>query len=125
MLYMCIISYDPTIPFDGPVLQPAHAELERELRSLGVFVSGAGLIPVEQGASVRVKGGRPMVTDGPFAETREVTGGYYILDCKDINEAIGYATRIPVEKRSWVDVRPIALFHPNIARIAAMTETQV
>jgi hypothetical protein len=121
MLYMCLISYDPTMPFEGPVLQPQHAKLEQELRELGVFVSGAGLMPVEQGASVRIRDGRPLATDGPFAETKEVAGGYYLLDCETQEQAIEYARRIPTEKRSWVDVRPIALFHPNIERIAAMS----
>jgi hypothetical protein len=121
---MCLISYDATVPFEGPVLQPKHAEIERELRALGVFVSGAGLMPVEAGTSVRLKDGKPLVTDGPFAEAKEVAGGYYILDCKDIDEAVEYASRIPVEKRSWVDVRPIALFHPNVERIAAMAVGQ-
>jgi hypothetical protein len=119
---MCLINYDPSLPFEGPVLQPEHAKLEQELRDAGVYVSGAGLMPVEAGTSMRLKNRKQMVTDGPFAETREVTGGYYILDCKSLEEAINYASRIPVEKRSWVDVRPITLFHPNIERIAAFAE---
>lgn len=124
MLFMCLINYDPTLPFEGPLLQPKHAELEQELRRLGVYVSGAGLMPVEAGTSVRLKNGKPLATDGPFAETKEVAGGYFILDCQSIDEAIEYASRIAVEKRSWVDVRPIALFHPNLEHIAAMGGVQ-
>lgn len=120
MLYMCLINYDPTMPFEGPSLQPQHAKLEQELRQIGVYVSGAGLMPVEAGTSVRLKNGQPLATDGPFVESKEVAGGYYILDCNSLEEAVGYASRIPIEKRSWVDVRPVALFHPNIERIAAV-----
>ena len=116
MLYMLLIGYDPSVPFEGPMLQPKHAELENELREKGLFVSGAGLMPVEQG-STRVRGGKVLKTEGPFAESKEVAGGYYIVDCSE-EEAIEIAGRIPVEKRAWVDVRPIALFHPNVERIS-------
>jgi hypothetical protein len=116
MLYMLMINYDPSIPFEGAVLQPKHAELEAGLRAEGKFVSGAGLFPAEAPGSYRVRGGRTLKTDGPFAESKEVLGGYYIVDCSE-EEALAIASRIPVERRSWVDVRPIALFHPNIERI--------
>ncbi|MCH7484430.1 MAG: YciI family protein [Chloroflexi bacterium] len=116
MLYILLINYDPSLPFEGPLLQPKHAELESELRDKDLYVSGAGLMPAEQG-SVRVRDGTALKTDGPFAESKEVAGGYYIVDCSE-EEAIEIAGRIPVEKRSWVDVRPIALFHPNVERIS-------
>ena len=116
MLYLLLISYDPSLPFEGPLLQPRHAELENELREAGLYVSGAGLMPAEQG-TVRVRNGKALKTEGPFAESKEVAGGYYIVDCSE-DEAIEIAGRIPMEKRSWVDVRPIALFHPNAEQIA-------
>lgn len=116
MLYMLLIGYDPSLPFEGPLLQPKHAELESELREKGLFVSGAGLMFAEQGWT-RVRHGKALKTEGPFAESKEVAGGYYIVDCSE-EEAIEIAGRIPVEKRSWVDVRPIALFHPNVERIS-------
>ena len=121
MLYMLMINYDPSVPFDGPVLQPEHAKLEAELRERCVFVSGAGLMPVEAGGSFRIRGRRALNTDGPFAETKEVLGGYYIVDCAE-TEAVEIAMRIPVEKRSWVDVRRIALFHPNLEKLAAVAQ---
>jgi hypothetical protein len=121
MLYMLLISYDPSIPFEGPILQPEHAKLEAELRERGVYVSGAGLMPVEAGGSFRVQGGKTLKTDGPFAESKELAGGYYIVDCSE-DQAIEIAARIPVEKRSWVDVQRIALFHPNIERMASFAQ---
>jgi len=62
-----------------------------------------------------------MTTDGPFAVTKEAVGGYYIVEC-DEAEALAIAARIPVESRSWVQVRPVALFHPNVARISQMQD---
>ena len=122
MLYMLLICYDPTVP---PVaseqnLQPKHAELEAELRTKGNFVSGAGLWPAEAGKRVVLRDGQRAVTDGPFAETKEALGGYFIVDCNEA-EAIETAGRIPVETRSWVEVRPIALFHPNVGKIVKMS----
>ena len=123
MLYMLLICYDPTTP---PIaseqnLQPEHHKLELELRERGLFVSGAGLWPVEAAKSIRKQGGKAMTTDGPFAETKEAVGGYYIVEC-DEAEALAIAARIPVETRSWVQVRPVALFHPNVARISQMQD---
>ena len=123
MLYMLMICYDPARPAitSEQNLQPDHATLERELRERGVFVSGAGLWPVEQAKNVRAENGTVMTTDGPFAETKEAIGGYYIADCEEA-EAVEIARRIPVETRSWVQVRPIALFHPNVTRISQMKD---
>lgn len=118
-LYMLVINYDPSLSFEGPVLQLEHAKLEAELRERNLFVSGAGLMPVEAGGSFRVRHGKPVATDGPFVETKEVLGGYYIVDCNE-EEAVAIAERIPVEKRSWVDVRRVALFHSNVEKIAAI-----
>ena len=123
MLYMLLLTYDPTV---APAAseqnqQPQHHKLELELRERGVYVSGAGLWPVEAAKTVRHDGGKIVVTDGPFAETKEALGGYYIVDCEEA-DAIQIAGRVPVESRSWVQVRPIGLFHPNVARISRMKD---
>jgi len=114
MLYMFLINYDQTVPVNPAEtnLQPEHANLEQELRERGVYAGGAALMPVEGIPPVRVKNGTISV-DGPFAETKEVIGGFYVIDCKDQEEAVAIARRIPVESRSWVDIRPIALWHPK------------
>jgi len=114
MLYIFLITYDRTEPISPAEtnLQPKHAELEQELRERGVYAGGAALMPVEGVPAVRVKNCVASV-DGPFAETKEVIGGYYVVDCKDQKEALAMAARIPVESRAWVDVRPIALWHPK------------
>lgn len=74
-----------------------------EITASGNYVSGSQLAPVATATSVRLTNGRRVVTDGPFAETREQLGGYYVIDAKDLDEAIGLAARIP-----WgtIEVRP-------------------
>ncbi len=116
MLYMFLICDDPTVPLepsDPPNLQPKHAELEQELREKGTYVSGAALYPYRGPTIVRVKNGKAIGTDGPFAETKEAIGGYYIIDCEDEEDAIANAARIPVSPSSWIQVRPIILWHPK------------
>ena len=78
-----------------------------ELRRSGHYVSASPLDSVETAATVRVRHGRPSTTDGPFAETKEQLGGYYILDCKDLDEAIAYAAKIPTAKFGSIEVRPV------------------
>ena len=74
------------------------------------MVAGDPLEPTATATTVRVRGGKTESTDGPFAETKEQLGGYYILDCKDLDEAIAYAARIPTAAFGSVEVRPIMVF---------------
>lgn len=82
-------------------------ELTHELHERGQFVGASPLLPVATAMSVRVREGKHLVTDGPFAETREQLGGYFLIDAKDLNEAISIASRIPGAKKGTVEVRPI------------------
>jgi hypothetical protein len=70
-------------------------------------LAAAPLHPTAMATSVRVRDGKPLVTDGPFAETREQLGGYFLIDARDLNEAIGIAARIPGARRGTVEVRPV------------------
>ena len=79
---------------------------DRAVQEAGVFVSGEGLQPTATARTVRMRDGAPLRTDGPFAETREQLGGYYLLDCADIEEAMRWAERIPVPESGGVEVRP-------------------
>ncbi len=114
MKYMALI-YDAASDTDGPepgtpefetVMAPWIA-LDKTLREDGVFVAGDALLPVETATSVRVRGGRTETMDGPFAETKERLGGYYILDCADLDTAIRYAAMIPVAETGTVELRPV------------------
>ena len=79
----------------------------KEIIASGHFKAGDALQPVHTATTVRVRDGKPVITDGPFAETREQLGGYYMLEAKDLNEAIQIAAKIPGAKTGSVEVRPI------------------
>jgi len=82
------------------------------IRESGEFVEGAALQGTETATTVRVRGDDTMVTDGPFAETREVLGGYYLVDCKDLDRAIELASQIPDVRNGSIEIRPIAELPP-------------
>lgn len=82
-------------------------QLAQELHSNGQYLHASPLHPVSSATSVRVRDGKPLVTDGPFAETREQLGGYYLVDAADLDEAIRIGERIPVARVGTVEIRPI------------------
>ena len=81
--------------------------LSEELTSRGQYLGGMPLQPSSAATSVRVRDGRPLVTDGPFAETREQLGGYMLIDVPNLDDAIAIAARIPLARTSTVEVRPV------------------
>src|SRR5215471_5819755 len=83
------------------------AKLARDLDTSGKYLAASPLHPVSTATSVRVREGKRLVTDGPFAETREQLGGYYIVDAKDLDEALDIAERIPVSSVGTIEIRPI------------------
>ena len=83
------------------------ARLARELNSKGKYLSAGPLHPVAMATSVRVRNGKRLVTDGPFAETREQLGGYYLIDAQDLDEAMTIAEQIPVAKFGTIEIRPV------------------
>jgi hypothetical protein len=85
----------------------AYGELGTAMREAGVHVGGEGLQPSSTATSVKVRDGETLVTDGPFAETREQLGGYYLVEAKDLDEAIDFAARIPGAQQGSIEVRPI------------------
>ena len=83
------------------------AALTQELHASGHYVAAAPLHPVATATSVRVRDGKRLVTDGPFAETREQLGGYYIIEAENLDEALKIAERVPPAKFGTVEVRPV------------------
>jgi len=83
------------------------AQLARELHSSGQYLAAAPLHPTSTATSVRLRNHKRLVTDGPFAETREQLGGYFLVDARDLDEAIGIASRIPMARLGTVEVRPV------------------
>jgi hypothetical protein len=86
---------------------PLWDEVNASLREAGVWVASAPLHGVASATTVRVRGDEAVLTDGPFAMTKEVLAGYYVLDCGDLDEAIKHATRLPWARYGSVEVRPI------------------
>jgi hypothetical protein len=82
-------------------------ELVHDLTSKGQYLGSAPLHPTATATSVRVREGKPLVTDGPFAETHEQLGGFFLIDAKDLDDAISVAARIPMARRGTVEVRPV------------------
>src|SRR5262245_47399547 len=82
-------------------------ELTHELNARGQYLGASPLLPVAAATSVRIRDGKRLVTDGPFAETREQLGGYFLVEAADLNEAIAIATRIPGARKGTVEVRPV------------------
>jgi hypothetical protein len=83
------------------------AQLAQEINSSGQYLDAAPLHPTSTATSVRVRDGKRLVTDGPFAETREQLGGYFLIDAKNLDEAMGIAARIPMARKGTVEIRPV------------------
>lgn len=83
------------------------AQLARDLSSSGNYLAASPLHPVATATSVRVRDGKRLVTDGPFAETREQLGGYYVIEARDLDEAMSIAERVPVARVGTIEIRPI------------------
>ena len=82
-------------------------QLARDLHANGQYLGANPLQPTAMATTVRVRQGKRLVTDGPFAETREQLGGYFLIEAKDLDEAIGIAARIPMAKKGCVEIRPV------------------
>jgi hypothetical protein len=83
------------------------AQLTQDLNSSGHYVSAGPLHPTSTATSLQIRDGKRLVTDGPFAETREQLGGYYIIEARDLDEAMGIAERIPVARVGTIEIRPV------------------
>ncbi|MGH2633007.1 MAG: YciI family protein [Tepidiformaceae bacterium] len=112
MRYMLLIYTDEkTEPKDGSPEQmkmfEGYGRFTEEVNKSGASQSSARLRPIADATSVRVRDGKTVVTDGPFAETREQLAGYYLLNCKDLDQAIALAAMIPGAEYGSIEVRPV------------------
>ena len=94
-------------PADIAAIFQAHGEFGEAARAAGVFEGGDGLQGSATATTLRVRDGERLLTDGPFAETKEQLGGFYALECKDLDEALAWAARIPEAQFGSVEVRPV------------------
>ena len=109
MRYMLLI-YGDEQALDETEREQCYREsvqLAHEINLAGHYLAAAPLHPTSTATSVRVREGRRFVTDGPFAETREQLGGYFLIDAGDLDEAIAIAARIPMARRGTVEIRPV------------------
>jgi hypothetical protein len=115
MRYMLLIYNDETTDLSpgAPGFEErmtGYGRFTQAVRDLGIYEAGDALQPVATATSVRLRNGKTSHTDGPFAETREQLGGYYLLDCKDLDQALELAAQIPAAGYGTVEVRPIREF---------------
>lgn len=92
---------------EGEQMMQAYGAFTQEVQQSGAMQGGEPLLPVSTATTVRVRDGKTLTTDGPFAETKEQLGGFYIVDCQNLDEAIGWAAKIPSAKDGSIEVRPI------------------
>jgi hypothetical protein len=97
-------------PGEVNTMMDGYRQFGEEITQNGAYVGGEALEPVSTASTVRVQNGERIVTDGPFAETKEQLAGFYLLECKDLDEAIGYAAKIPGARSGCVEVRPVRVF---------------
>lgn len=108
MIYTAPDSGEPQPGSDGwDAYLDGYRAMGEEAAERGVMRGGNALMDVGTATTVRVRGEKIETTDGPFAETREVLGGYYLLDCRDLDEAIEFAAKIPGARYGSIEVRPI------------------
>jgi len=110
--YMLLICRDEPVwdamsPAERRQVYEDSVKLSDELTAKGQYLGGSPLYPSSAATSVRVRDGKRLVTDGPFAETREQLGGYMIIDVADLDEAIRVAERIPLARTSTIEIRPV------------------
>ena len=116
MKYMLLMYADESKGLETPEDQEAVSQavwfaLMKEMKDAGVLLSNNGLSPVANATTVRIREGKTLIIDGPFAETHEQVGGYSVLECKDLDEAIRWAEKIPTATYGSVEICP--LWSPN------------
>jgi hypothetical protein len=115
MKYLCLIYGDESAAKkmtreQGEAVMADYFAFTEGIKKSGHYIGGNALKPTQTASTVRVRHGKISTTDGPFAETKEQLGGYYLIEAKDLNDAIQVASRIPAAKDGSVEVRPIEVF---------------
>jgi hypothetical protein len=130
MMLMIPLGYEtapPTVQLD-PERMSAMMRYNEALKEAGVLITLDGLHPPSMGARVSFAGGKPVVTDGPFAESKEVLGGYWMIEVNSRDEAIAWATKCPASSNEIIEIRQVQEmedFSPELQRVAAgFTELQ-
>ena len=117
MKYMFLIYSDPALePTDGTpefqTMMGGYFALNEKLKADGVMRGGEGLKGINTATSLKVRGGKIDVMDGPFAETKEHLGGYYVIEVADLDAALKYAAMVPSAKHGTIEIRPLLDYNP-------------
>lgn len=110
LIYDTESKIDAMTPAESEAFLGAYGTFTREIVGSGHFKAGEALKPVATATTVRVREGKTLTTDGPFAETREQLGGFYLIEAKDIDDAIAIAARIPSAAIGSIEIRPIMVY---------------
>jgi hypothetical protein len=115
MKYLCLIYENESASKDmtreqGQAMMADYFAFTDGIKKSGHYVGGEALKPTATASTVRVRQGKVSTTDGPFAETKEQLGGFYLIEAKDLNDAIQVASRIPGAKTGSIEVRPVQVF---------------
>jgi hypothetical protein len=108
MRYMIIVKMTEPSPPPSSELIAAMGRYNQELIEAGVLLAGEGLMPSNTGAKVKIEGGKPVVRDGPFAEAKELVGGFWIIRAANLAEAVGWAKKIPMDEGEEVEIRRVS-----------------
>ena len=95
---------------DGEKFMKEYFDFTDDIKNKKNYIAGEALQPTSTATTVRVRDGKPVTTDGPFAETREQLGGFYMVEAKDLDEARAIAARIPSARHGSIEVRPVVKF---------------
>ena len=110
LIYRSDAEYGTMDPTERKKLTGEYGVFTQSIIQSGHFKAGDGLQPTSTATTVRVRDGKMLTTDGPFAETREQLGGYYLVEAKDLDTALGIAARIPGAKSGSIEVRPVMIY---------------
>ena len=118
MRYLCLIysdeaQWESMSEAEGNAIMGEYFAFTDAIKKSGHYVAGDALKPTNTATSVRVRNGKLSATDGPFAETKEQLGGYYLIDAKDLNDAIQVAAKIPSARVGTIEVRPVEVYNQS------------
>jgi hypothetical protein len=121
MKYLCLIyenekNFETLSPADGEAIMGEYFAFTDGIQRSGQYVAGEALHPTNTATTVKVRNGKVSTTDGPFAETKEQLGGFYLIEAKDLNEAIQVAAKIPSARFGAIEVRPVVDFSAEAAK---------
>ena len=129
MKYLCLIyeserEWENKSPAESEAIMGEYFTFTEDIQKNGKYVSGEALQPTPTATTVRVRNGKVSTTDGPFAETKEQLGGFYLIEAKDLNDAIQVAAKIPSARWGTVEVRPVVDFSADAAKREEVTSAR-